>query len=75
MTRRALGALLWFMTIWFGWDIVWSVTGVPREIGPVLAAIAAAFVAIDPTGKVWRRVTPSILPKQARPSTLAADAR
>ena len=55
MPKRALAALLWFATVWVGYEIVWSVTGVPRTVGPVLASAVAVFVTIDPLAIVWRR--------------------
>lgn len=55
MNKRAAASLLWFGAIWLGYEIVWSVTGVPRVIGPVIAAAVAGFVGIDPQGLFWPR--------------------
>jgi hypothetical protein len=55
MQKRAIGAVLWFAAVWFTYEVIWSMTGVPRAIGPILATAAAAMVAIDPTGWFWSR--------------------
>jgi hypothetical protein len=57
MSKRALAAMLWFAAIWFGYEIVWSLTGSPRIVGPILAASVAAIVTIDPVGRIWARST------------------
>jgi len=53
MSKRALGALLWFAAVWLGYEVVWSLTGVPRLIGPIVAFVAAAVVTLDPVGLLW----------------------
>jgi len=55
MPKRALAAFLWFAAAWFGYEIVWSVTGAPRLLGPMLAFLAGAFVTVDPFGRFWAR--------------------
>lgn len=55
MSKRALAALLWFSAGWLGYEIVWSVTGIARMGGPILAFSLAAFVTIDPLGVFWPR--------------------
>ena len=53
MNKRVLAAGLWFAAAWFGYEILWSVTGVPRPIGPILAASIAALVVVDPFHRFW----------------------
>ena len=53
MNKRVLAAGLWFVAAWFGYEILWSVTGVPRPIGPLLAAGIAALVVLDPLHRFW----------------------
>lgn len=53
MNKRALAAGLWFAAAWFGYEILWSVTGAPRPIGPILAAGIAALVVVDPFHRFW----------------------
>ena len=60
MSKRAAAALLWFAAIWVGYEILWSVGGVPRPIGPIVAAAVAGFVSLDPLGMFWPRSTTSI---------------
>ena len=59
MWKRALAGLLWFGAVWFGYEIAWSLVGVPRLIGPVVAFAIASVVVMDPGRRVWRdgRVT------------------
>jgi hypothetical protein len=55
MNKRAVATVLWFVAIWVGYEIVWSVTGVPRAIGPIVATAVAGFVGLDPHGLFWAR--------------------
>jgi hypothetical protein len=55
MQKRAVASVLWFAAVWVTYEVIWSVTGLPRMIGPVLAATIAAIVAVDPTGWFWSR--------------------
>jgi hypothetical protein len=66
MSKRALAALLWFATIWVGYEIVWSMTGVPRMVGPVLAFVVSALVTTDPFGLFWSAdADPTVAPVRA----------
>lgn len=56
MNKRLVSSFLWFAAIWVGYEVVWSLTAVPRPIGPVIAFAVAAFVAVDPLGRVWSTV-------------------
>jgi hypothetical protein len=55
MSKRALAAVLWFAATWIGYEIVWSLTGVPRLAGPVIAFTVAALVTLDPMALFWTR--------------------
>jgi hypothetical protein len=57
MPKRALAAVLWFAAVWVGYEIVWSLTGVPRMVGPIIGFAVAALVTIDPTALFWPRPT------------------
>ena len=57
MSKRALGAVLWFAAVWLGYEVLWSVTGAPRLIGPVLAFAVAAVVTLDPIQLFWPTTT------------------
>ncbi|MBA2720880.1 MAG: hypothetical protein H0U52_16810 [Chloroflexi bacterium] len=57
MSNRLMAAILWFAAVWVGYEIVWSVAGVPRIVGPLLATVVAAFVALDPLGVYFARPT------------------
>ena len=57
MSKRALAAVLWFAATWIGYEIVWSLTGVPRLAGPVIAFTVAALVTLDPMALFWTRST------------------
>jgi hypothetical protein len=51
--RRVVAAFLWFLAAWVGYEIVWSMTDVPRMLGPLLAGGVAAIVAVDPLRLFW----------------------
>lgn len=53
MSKRAVAGLLWFFSIWAAYEVLWSVVGAPRLIGPMLGLVAAGLVVIDPTGRFW----------------------
>ncbi|MBA2380756.1 MAG: hypothetical protein H0V73_01480 [Chloroflexi bacterium] len=55
MQKRAIAAFLWFAAAWFGYEIAWSVIGVTRIAGPVIAFAIAALVTVDPMALFWRR--------------------
>jgi hypothetical protein len=55
MQKRAVAAVLWFAAVWATYEVVWSLTGLPRMLGPVLAAAIAAVVTVDPSGWFWSR--------------------
>ena len=48
MSKRAVVSVLWFAAIWVGYEVVWSVTGAPRLVGPIVASVVAVFVGVDP---------------------------
>jgi hypothetical protein len=53
MKKRLTSGSLWFLAIWFGYEILWSVMGVPRMLGPMLAFVVASLVVADPAGLFW----------------------
>jgi hypothetical protein len=59
MSKRALAAFLWFAATWVGYEIVWSLTDVPRLAGPVIAFTVAALVTLDPMALFWTRSSTS----------------
>jgi hypothetical protein len=44
---------LWFLAFWFMYELLWSLTGVPRVAGPVIALVVAATVVLDPMHLFW----------------------
>ena len=60
MSKRAVAAALWFAAVWFGYEILWSVTGVPRGVGPIAAFAVSAFVTIDPLRVFWPRAAGTV---------------
>lgn len=69
MSKRVLGSLLWFMAVWFGYEIAWSIMGVPRLYGPIMATAVSSFVAVDPRGWFWshaRDSQPNVKPLGVR---------
>lgn len=68
MTKRAAAAVLWFAAMWVGYEIAWSLFGVPRIAGPILAGVLSAFVALDPLGLFWPRAVGSESQAQGVPA-------
>ena len=50
---RIVAIPLWFISVWFAYGLVAYFLGVPADGGAVIGALAAAFVALDPTGAFW----------------------
>jgi hypothetical protein len=50
MTKRAVTAVVWFAAIAVGYEVLWSLTGVPRSVGPIIATAVAAAITIDSPG-------------------------
>jgi hypothetical protein len=53
MSKRAVAAVLWFAATWVAYEVLWSVSGMPRMVGPIVAAGVSAFVALDPQRLFW----------------------
>lgn len=53
MIKRGIGAFLWFAAVWFGFELLWSIAGVPRLAGPVFGAAVAVLVILDPGSRLW----------------------
>ena len=51
--KRLNAGPLWFMAFWFMYELLWSITGVPRMAGPVIGLVVAATVWIDPMHWFW----------------------
>ena len=50
---RIVAIPLWFVSVWFAYGLVAYFLGLPADGGAVIGALAAAFVAMDPTGAFW----------------------
>ena len=50
MPHRAVIAIVWFGAILVGCEVLSSMTGVPRSIGPIIATAVSAAVTIDSPG-------------------------
>ena len=51
--KRLIAGPLWFLAFWFMYELLWSLTGVPRMVGPVVGLVVAATVWIDPMHWFW----------------------
>jgi hypothetical protein len=51
--KRLIAGPLWFLAFWLMYELLWSLTGVPRVAGPVIALIVAATVVLDPMHLFW----------------------
>jgi hypothetical protein len=63
MSKRAVAGFLWFLSIWVAYEVIWSITGAPRPIGPILGLVAASLVVIDPTGRFWGKPMTATAPR------------
>ena len=71
--KRLIAGPLWFVSFALMYELLWSLTGVPRMAGPVIGLMICAAVWIDPMHWFW-----STAPKRAtaaRPSSLQVSAK
>ncbi len=54
MTKRIVGAVLWFVASWFGYEILWSITEVPRHLGPIIALTLAILLMLGQARQLAR---------------------
>jgi hypothetical protein len=72
--KRLIAGPLWFMAVWYGYELLSLLTGVPRVAGPVIALIVAATVVLDPMHLFWP-VRPSRPTTSMASSALQASAK
>ena len=58
MKKRVLSGVLWFFTGWYAGAMIAYFAGVPTALGPILGVAAAALIAGDPRGIIWRAKAP-----------------
>jgi hypothetical protein len=51
--KRLIAGPLWFISFALMYELLWSLTGVPRELGPVIALVIGVTVWIDPMHWFW----------------------
>ena len=51
--KRLIAGPLWFISFAMMYELLWSVTGLPREVGPVIARAVGLTVWIDPMHWFW----------------------
>jgi uncharacterized membrane protein len=64
MNKRILAAVLWFFAGWYGWNLLAEFAGVTFMLGPVIGAVAAAFIAGDPFHLIWTERWTSTQPER-----------
>jgi len=51
--KRSVAAAAWFVSCWWAYSLIGYFVGLSADGGAVIGALAAAFVALDPTGAFW----------------------
>jgi hypothetical protein len=64
--KRLIAGPLWFASFALMYELLWSLTGVPRVIGPVIGLMICATVWIDPMHWFWPAAS-------SRPTTSTAS--
>ena len=72
MKKRALAAVLWFYAAWYVGAMIAYMLGLSEALGPILGTAAAAIVAGDPRGYIWRR---QAIARTANPATIPSASR
>jgi hypothetical protein len=55
MKKRVLAAFLWFYAFWYVGAMIAELAGLSVALGPILGTAAAALIAGDPRGLIWRQ--------------------
>jgi len=59
MNKRNLAAILWFFAGWMAAGGVFSITGLPLNLGPLVGLAVAALIWWDPAHAIWPRQQPT----------------
>lgn len=51
--KRLIAGPLWFVAFALMYELLWSLTGVPRVAGPAIGLVVAATVWMDPMHWFW----------------------
>lgn len=51
--KRLIAGPLWFIAFALMYELLWSLTGVTRLVGPVIGLVVAATVWVDPLHLLW----------------------
>ena len=55
MIRRLLATALWYLSVWYGYEVALQFADLPRVAGPIAAAIVAGAIYLDPLHLIWPR--------------------
>jgi len=72
MKKRVLAALLWFYAFWYVGAMIAELAGLSAALGPILGTAAAAIIAGDPRGLIWRQRTSD---RASKPVTIPGAGR
>jgi hypothetical protein len=64
--KRLMAGPLWFICFVLMYELLWSLTGVPRIVGPVIGLMIGVAVWIDPLHWFWPAASDS---STARPTS------
>jgi hypothetical protein len=51
--KRLVAGPLWFLSVWYMFELLWVLMGLPRALGPIVAGAIGATVWIDPMHWFW----------------------
>ena len=71
--RRLIAGPLWFISTWCLYELLWSLTGIPRLVGPVLGLTVAGLVLLDPWHLFWSQGSDTTSPRAPIHLTGATD--
>ena len=73
--KRLIAGPLWFLSVWYLFELLWVLMGVPRVLGPVVAAAVGAAVWVDPMHWFWPVRSARAISSLGSPATLQASAK
>jgi hypothetical protein len=66
--KRLVAGPLWFLSVWYLFELLAVLFGVPRILGPIVAAVVAGGVWLDPMHWFWAAPSHKV-PANGQPST------
>ncbi len=73
--KRLMAGPLWFLSVWYLFELLWVLLGVPHFLGPIAAGAVGAAVWVDPMHWFWPARPRRSMPSVTQPAVLQTSAK